>query len=304
MSWLRDTQWIMRSSRLLPSLPALRAFAAVGRLGSFRRAGEELLITQSAVSHHIRVLETALGLRLFERHARSISLTPAGERYLDRVSVAFAIIEEATEAATAANGRQRVVVSLLPSFAATWLLPRLAQFRSEHPMIDLVLDPTLRLVDLAAGEADLAIRYGDGIGSGCAAELLMSEDLAPVVSPAFAARAGIADPSDVLGHLWLQTRSNVDWNIWEEATGIDGSQAQQLALADYNIVLQAAIDGQGIAMGRLRQIASKIDSGALVVACMPVVASLGVGHWLLLPERRGLSQPAQIFATWLRKEAV
>ncbi|MBX9732286.1 MAG: LysR family transcriptional regulator [Sphingomonas sp.] len=292
----------MRSSPLLPSLPALRAFAAVGRLGSFRRAGEELLITQSAVSHHIRVLETALGLRLFDRHARTISLTPVGERYLDRVSAAFAMIEEATASATAAIGLQRVVVSLLPSFAATWLLPRLAQFRSDHPTIDLVLDPTLRLVDLAGGEADLAIRYGDGSWTGCTAELLMSEQLAPVGSPAFAERAGIADPGDVLGHLWLHTRSNVDWHIWEEAVGIDSRRAQHLALADYNIVLQAAIDGQGIAMGRLRQIASKIESGALVVVSAPVVEYTGIGHWLLLPERRGLSQPAALFAAWLRQE--
>lgn len=294
----------MRSSRHLPSLPALRAFAAVGRLGSFRLAGEELLITQSAVSHHIRVLERALGLRLFERHARSISLTPAGEQYLERVTEAFVIIEEATAAATAAYGRHRVVVSLLPSFAATWLLPRLAQFRSKHPTIDLVLDPTLRLVDLAAGEADLAIRYGDGKWSGCTAELLMSEEFAPVVSPDFAERMRITDPSDLLGHLWLHARSNVDWNVWVEAAGIDDTRAQHLALTDYNIVLQAAIDGQGIAMGRLRQIASKIDSGVLIVACEPLVASLQIGHWLLRPERRGLSQPAELFATWLRQQAI
>lgn len=293
----------MRSARLLPSLPALRAFVTVGRLLSFRRAGEELLITQSAVSHHIRTLETSLGLRLFERHARSISLTPEGRRYFDRVSAAFAAIEDASAEAIAAANRQRLVVSLLPSFAANWLLPRLAAFRENHPEIDLVLDPTLRLADLNTGEADLAIRYGDGNWPDCSTKLLMSEQLAPVISPAFASRTKIAGPGDLLDHLWLQTSSNVDWDVWREAAELEGRAAQQLALSDYNIVLQAAIDGQGIAMGRLRLIAAKIASGALIVATTPVVTSPRAGHWLLGPKRRPLTRAAEVFSAWILEQA-
>ncbi len=292
----------MRSSRSLPSLPALRALVAVARLGSFRRAGEELLITQSAVSHHIRVLETALGLRLFDRHPRSISLTPAGARYVERVAAAFAMIEDATAEVLAGHDRQRLVLSLLPSFAATWLLPRLQRFRSDHPAIDLVLDPTLRLVDLAAGEADLAIRYGDGNWQGCVAERLMDEQLAPVASPSLA-QCLRQDPADLINHVWLETQSNSDWRLWSEAAGMDGARAQHLALADYNIVLQAAMDGQGIAMGRLRQIASRLESGVLVLASDLVVTSPAVGHWLLKPARRALSPAGEQLADWLRQEA-
>lgn len=293
----------MRSSPLLPSLAALRAFVAVGRTGSFRRAGEDLLITQSAISHHVRVLETSLGVRLFDRHARGIALTAAGARYLERVADAFAEIERATADVLAAADRGRVVVSLLPSFAANWLLPRLATFRAAHPAIDLVLDPTLERVDLASGTIDLAIRYGEGSWPGCTAERLMDEQLAPVVSPAYAAKAAISCASELLGHIWLHTRSGVDWNDWARAAGIDPGAARHLTLTDYNIVLEAAIDGQGVAMGRLRQIASKLESGALVIAAGSTIAPGSSAHWLLCSERSPLSPAAETFASWLRGEA-
>lgn len=293
----------MRSSPLLPSLAALRAFAAVGRLGSFRRAGEELLITQSAVSHHIRVLETALGVRLFDRHARGIALTPYGARYLDQIAGAFAAIEQATGEVRATSDRERVVVSLLPSFAAHWLLPRLSTFRAANPTIDLVLDPTLDRVDLASGAVDLAIRYGDGNWRDCSQERLMDERLAPVVSPGFAANKGLGCQHDLLDYPWLHTRSNVDWHDWAKVAGIDPSAARHVPLTDYNIVLEAAIDGQGVAMGRLRQIASKIDGGALIIIPGSVVSTATSAHWLLTTQRGGLSHAAERFAAWLRSEA-
>src|SRR5689334_6587002 len=146
----------VRSSSALPPLLSLRAFAAVARLLSFRRAGEELLITQSAVSHHIRELEQNLGVKLFIRKARGVDLTPEGLEYFEFVRQAFDLIADGTSHLRRRAMKSRVRVSLLPSFAANWLVPRLRRFNESHPDIELVLDPTLRLTDFADGETDLA----------------------------------------------------------------------------------------------------------------------------------------------------
>ncbi len=148
----------MRSSEKLPPLAALRAFEAAGRLMSFRKAGEELLITQSSVSHHIAALESSLGTRLFLRKARGVVLTAKGERYYESICRAFAII---TQGAIEMRSQDCLRVSMLPSFAANWLVPRLPRFWKKYPNCRIEIDPTLRLADLHT-EADIAIRYGNG----------------------------------------------------------------------------------------------------------------------------------------------
>jgi LysR family glycine cleavage system transcriptional activator len=293
----------MRSSPVLPPLPALRAFEAVGRLLSFRRAGEELLITQSAVSHHIRQLENALGVPLFIRKPRSIALTPEGLRYLDVTMRAFGLIAEATGDLRAQGGQGSVRVSLLPSFAANWLVARLSGFQKSHPGIRLDLDPTLRLVDLAANEADLAIRYGDGSWDNVEARLLMAESVTPVASPALLrGQRALASPRDLLEHTLLLTRNPVDWEVWVESVGLDISRATTLQLTDYNVAIQAAIDGQGIAMGRALLLRDHVASGRLAQPFAHMASSAKVGHWLLAPRRR-LSPAATAFADWLMAQA-
>lgn len=293
----------MRSTPDLPPLHALRAFEAVGRLLSFRRAGEELSISQSAVSHHIRHLEETLGARLFERRARGIALTQAGQRYLETVARAFALIAQGTAELTQTAARRRLRVSLLPSFAANWLVPRLGAFQAAHPDIHIDLDPTLRLADLAAGDADLAIRFGDGNWPGGRAELLMPEHLTPVLSPALAARHALRTPEDLLGHTLLFTHRPADWEIWAEDTGLDLGRARILQLTDYNIVLQAALDGQGVAMGRRLLIADRLRAGALVAPYPRTVTPPRTGHWLVTPERRRLSPAARAFVAWIAAAA-
>ncbi|MFY7962951.1 MAG: LysR family transcriptional regulator, partial [Elsteraceae bacterium] len=152
----------MRRSPDLPPLQALRAFEAAGRLLSFRRAAEELLVTQSAVSHQIALLEGALGVRLFVRKARGVSLTEAAARYLAAVQASFGGLEQATAILRGSRERSALRVSLTPSFAANFLAPRLGRFAQAHPDVDLLLDPTLQMADIAASAADLAIRYGGG----------------------------------------------------------------------------------------------------------------------------------------------
>lgn len=294
----------MRASPSLPPLQALRAFEAVARRLSFRRAGEELLITQSAVSHHIRALEQDLGIRLFVRRARGVDLTPEGERYHDAVRRAFAIIAEGTAAMRGRTGRAVLRVSLLPSFAANWLVPRLDDFAAAHPDIELALEPTLGLADLGAGDADLAIRYGDGHWEGCESRPLMQERLSPVVAPALLRRGPpLASLADMLAHTLLLTHRPYDWTIWADANGLDLGPARSIQLSDYNITLQAAADGQGVAMGRLLQIADRLRSGTLICPCDSVVTSVRAGHWLVTAERAKPSAAAEAFAGWLLDQA-
>lgn len=293
----------MRSSTTLPPLQALRAFEAVARLMSFRRAGEELLITQSAVSHHIRQLEEFLGLPLFVRKARSIALTPEGEDYRARTTDAFRLIAAATADLRGRSRRNVVRISLLPSFAANWLVSRLHGFQSLHPDIGLELDSTLRSADIAAGEADIAIRYGDGNWPGVDVRLLMAEQLSPVISPALLqSDKTIETPQDLLRHTLLFARKPVDWQVWADAVGLDLAGARTIQLTDYNITLQAALDGQGIAIGRMLLIRDHLRTGRLVQPCAQTITSTRTAHWLVTPKGASSAPAAQIFIDWLIAE--
>ncbi|MCO6179780.1 transcriptional regulator GcvA [Ciceribacter sp. RN22] len=294
----------MRASAVMPPLQALRAFEAVGRLLSFRRAGEELLITQSAVSHHIRQIEEMLGVRLFVRKAKSIELTPEGAAYLERTTEAFAIIASATAETRRQAGRQTVRVSVLPSFAANWLVSRLPHFMLQHPEIDVELEPTLRLTNFASDDVDLAIRFGAGPWGDVRAERLMNEELSPVVSPSlFGDGSGFAEPADLLSHTLLDSMNPLGWELWFGEVGVDFRRARVLQLTDYNIALQAALNGQGVAIGRLLLIGDHLATGRLVQPFATIVRSEKTAYWLVTPEQRPLSPAAETFASWLRNEA-
>jgi LysR family glycine cleavage system transcriptional activator len=290
-------------SRRLPPLAALRAFEAAGRLLSFSKAGEELLVSQSAVSHQIKTLEATLGVPLFRREVRAVSLTPEGARYLTTVRRAFDLLVEGTDA-VAAPTKATVRVSLLASFATHWLVPRLGRFRARHPGIDLALDPSIALVDLDASGADLAIRYGLGDWPGVAPRKLMDEVISPVASPALIARGpAIGAPADLVGHeiLFSYSPRLFEWDAWSRAAGLDLAPARRSLLHDYNIVLQAALDGQGIAMGRRRLIRGELAAGRLVQP-VGLAVHAGIAWWLVLP-RRKLGRAAHAFIDWLIEEA-
>ena len=294
----------MRSSATMPPLQALRAFEAVGRLMSFRRAGEELLITQSAVSHHIKQLEDMLGVRLFVRKAKSIALTPEGASYLERTVEAFRIIADATSEIRRHTERQRVRVSVLPSFGANWLVSRLANFMLQHPAIEVELEPTLRLADFASDEVDLAIRFGTGRWEGVRSEWLMNEELSPVVSPAlFGDGSRFGEPADLLRHTLLESWNPVDWALWLGEVNVDVRRARVLQLTDYNIVLQAALNGQGVAIGRMHMVRDHLAAGRLLQPFPQIVQSEKIAYWLVMPQSRRLSAAAETFASWLKDEA-
>lgn len=283
---------IMRSTPLLPPLHALRAFEAAARLGGVSKAASELLITQSAVSHHVRKLEQDLGVTLFTRHARGMDLTAAGERYYETVGRAFALIADGT-AALASEANAVVRISVLPSFAAHWLAPRLGRLRKAHPSLTVELDPSLDAADLRSGRHDFAIRYGGGAWNGVDATLLMTERLTPVV------KAG-ATPADLP---LLITKKAFDWALWSEAADFDFATARKVQLTDYNVVAQSALQGEGVALGRLRMMGSALEQGVLTAPYDLVLETREAAYWIVTANGRRPSRAASTLIDWLRGEA-
>ncbi|MFJ1252061.1 LysR substrate-binding domain-containing protein [Cupriavidus sp. CuC1] len=293
----------MRSMRSLPPLVTLRAFEAAARRLSFSLAGQELFVSQSAVSHHIQRLESDLGVALFERRARAVALTPAGQAYYAKVHAAFELLREGTEQVRSpASARTTLTVGLLASFGTRWLAPRLQAFSLAHPGIDLQLRPDIALADVAGGEVDVAIRYGRGAWPGVQAQQLMPERLSVVCVPGLIAGPDRpAKPQDLLRFPFLSShaRQPFEWDAWSRRFGLDLGQAQTVHLHDYNIVVEAALAGQGIAMGRHRLIAQQLASGALVQALPDAVLDdPGIGWWLVAP-RGALGEAASAFRAWL-----
>lgn len=293
----------MRSSRSLPPLISLRAFEAAARRLSFSQAAEDLFVTQSAISHHIQRLEKELGVALFERRTRAVALTEAGQTYFRSVHAAFELLRQGTDALRAPEpARYTLRIGLLASFATRWLATRLPAFAATHPHIDLQLQPDIALADVAGGEVDAAIRYGRGGWPGVRSTLLMTERLSVVCAPALVAgRKRPKTPADLLS-LPLQVshaRHQFEWDAWAHAFGFDLGAARTVRLHDYNIVVEAALAGQGLAMGRERLISSHLASGALVQALPDaVLQDPRIGWWFVTP-RGPLSAPVQALHDWL-----
>ena len=297
----------MRSTRSLPALVSLRAFEAAARRLSFSLAAQELFVTQSAISHHIQRLESELGVALFERRTRAVALTPAGQAYYDHVHAAFELLRQGTDQIRApAAARVTLKVGLLASFATRWLAPRLPSFAAAHPDIDLQLQPDIGLADVAGGEVDVAIRYGRGAWPGVSSRLLMTESLSVVCAPALGrGRKRARTPDDLLRHplLTSHARQPFEWDAWARRFGMDLGRAQTVRLHDYNIVVEAALAGQGLAMGRHRLIAPHLASGALVQALPDtVLQDPRIGWWFVTP-RGALSPAALVLRDWLAEAA-
>ncbi len=290
--------------RRLPSLAALRSFEAAGRHHSFKHAAAELALTPSAISHQIQRLEADLGLRLFQRGTRSIPLPPAGAAYHRAIAAAFDTIAVATRACTATIERPAVYLALLASFASHWLAPRLGQFQARHPTLDLRLLTGVAIQPFGPEGPDLAIRYGNGHWQDGTARLLFKEYLAPVMAPALKASGpplhGVRD----LRHYRLLASSGLlqEWAPWADRHGLSLAGIPLINLHDYNIAIEAALAGHGIAMGRTRLIAPLLDQGRLVTVLSDPEPFDPIGHWLVVPP--GRSHPAtEILIDWLLAEA-
>ena len=253
--------------RRLPPLNALRTFEAAARHLSFTRAAEELHVTQAAVSHQVRALEDHLGVRLFRRRGRPLSLSEAGQALLPGLQDAFDRIEDSAKRARPGHDEWVLTVTVMPSFAGAWLIPRLPWLAERHPGVDVRLSATYDLVDLMREDFDVGVRYGPGSWPGdLRIDRLMDEDLFPVCSPALLERGPpLERPEDLRHHTLLHDDHVVDWRMWLLAAGIRGIDTERGPTLNYSdLVLQSAVSGHGVALARSVLAARFLASGELV----------------------------------------
>ncbi|MRG70659.1 transcriptional regulator GcvA [Alphaproteobacteria bacterium HT1-32] len=287
----------------LPPLNTLRVFEAAARHLSFTRAAEELNVTQAAVSHQIKALEERLGITLFKRMNRALMLTDAGQAYYPAIREAIDAIRQATERLYELESTGTLTVTMLASFAAKWLVPRLGRFRARCPDIDVLLSTSSKLIDFQRDDVDIGIRYGAGEWPNIISEKLFSEDLFPVCSPALLDGAiPLREPADLAHHMLLQD-AGMDWRTWLIAAGIGDVELHfGTSFIDSSLALQAAMAGQGVALGRMALVADDLAAGRLV---RPFQISLpsNFAYYIVCSVHTGESPKIKAFSDWLKDEA-
>src|ERR1700760_1175717 len=271
-------------ARRLPSLNGLKAFEAAARSESFTRAAEELNVAKGAVSHQVKALEDSLGLKLFRRERQRLFLTEAGRDYLAVIRDAFDRIDVGTERLLQRQESGVLTVSTSPDFAAKWLVNRLSRLAEKHPDMDLRVSATTHYVDFARNDVDVAIRHGDGNWPGLDVQRLYSERLFPVCSPKLATgRNRIRKAADLLKFPLLRLEDTKNWTRLFEAAGVTANVGPGLILNRASMLIDAAIDGQGIALARTALAAWDLVNGRLV---RPIDVSLRMAntYWIGCPK--------------------
>ncbi len=291
----------------LPSLDLMLGFVAVGRRMSITLAAQDLCLTQSAVSRRIQTLERALGVKLLARGHRSLAFTAEGERLFQIADGAIRRLQDIVDDLAAADERRPVTITASIGVTSLWLLPRLRRFQSVHPDIEVRVDASNRLADLRNEGMDLAIRYCSAAGAPAGAQRLFGETLAPVAHPSLRLEA-LPDVAALSQYFLLEyedpKRPWLRWQEWLDA--MDWRQAKPRGVHrfnQYDQVIQAALGGQGIALGRLELIRALLDEGSLMVLAQPG-AGVAVDHayWLIQGEPAPRREVARVIE-WLREEA-
>jgi LysR family glycine cleavage system transcriptional activator len=299
-----------RSSRL-PPLNALRAFEAAARLESFARAADELAVTPGAISQQIRSLEEHVGTALFLREGRGLKLTEAGRAAANMTSDAFETLERAVALMRQPVQRRALTVSVAPSFAGKWLAPRLYRFQEIHPELEVWIAATSERVDLAAGAADLGIRYGPGGDMTLHEERLLPEEVLPVCSPDLLREdKPLRTPRDLFGHTLLHDASpesdvdGADWASWLKARNVRGvDTAGGLKFNQSALVIDAAVAGRGVALAKRALAQNDLASGRLVALFVDGTSPVRSAYHIVTARNRPLSSDAEAFIVWLRNEA-
>ena len=290
--------------RLLPSLNALKAFEATARHESFTKAAIELCVTQGAVSQQVKGLESELSIRLFRRERQRLVITDAGRTYLEVVRDAFDRLAMGTERLLQRQKSGTLTITTSPNFAAKWLVHRLGRFSEAHPGIDLRVSASVQHIDFAREDIDLAIRHGDGLWPGMHVTRLCTEQLFPVCSPKLLTGSGVLrSPRDLKHHTLLHTNDASDWANWLGKVGADGIDFQHgVVFNQASMTIDAAVDGQGIALARTALVTWDMICGRLV---RPFVQALEApfAFWIVCPKSAADLPKISTFRNWLLKEA-
>jgi LysR family glycine cleavage system transcriptional activator len=288
----------------LPPLNSLKAFEAAARHESFTRAAEELCVTQGAVSQQVKALEAGLGIKLFNRERQRLIITEAGRDYLTIVRDALDRIAVGTERLLQRQNSGVLTVSTSPDFAAKWLVHRLGHFAEAHADIDLRVSATLHHVDFTREEVDLAVRHGDGNWPGLDPVQLSAEQLFAVCSPTLlSGRRKLAKPADLLKFPLLHLDNRDDWNEWLRAVGVgDAEVTHGPVLNRVSMVIDAAINGQGVALARTTLAAWDLINGRLLRP-FPDSLPLSKTYWIICPRATSNLPKIVTFRNWLLSEA-
>jgi len=295
----------------LPSLDLLKGFEAAARLLSFTRAGEELYLSQSAVSRQIQELEQQLGVVLFERRHRALSLTEAGQTLYAAAAQALATMRAVTDRLRAGRGRQTLSVTTTQSFASLWLIPRLASFTRKHPGLDVRISAETRVLDLERDGLDLAIRHGPANMVGPHALRLFGERVFPVCSPKLLEdkKRPLREPADLRHHVLLQYDDPdgrhpwMHWKTWLEVERLTELRpAGNLSFSGYDQIIPAAVAGHGVALGRSPLVRKLLASGELV-APFKRSADPARGYFAVLSRHSAARPEVADFLAWLKEES-
>lgn len=292
----------MKMSRQFP-LNALRVFEATARQANFTKAGQELGMTQTAVSYQIKLLEESIGEPLFLRQTRRISLTEAGQRLAPKVSEAFDLLQEAV--AHARNSTEGTLnIHSTATFASRWLARHIGSFQLRNPAIAVRLETAQEVIDFAQTEADVAIRAGKGDWPGLRCHSLLKVDFTPMLSPELAASiGGVSTPADLL-KLRLIDPGDPWWKAWLTAAGVSGADLEsrpRSRLGAQSFEAQAAVAGQGVAMLTPAFYVEELAMGRLIQP-FDLVCNEGSHYWLAYPESRRNAPKIRAFRDWLLGE--
>lgn len=289
--------------RRLPPLNAVKAFEAAARSENFTRAAQELCVTQAAVSQQVKTLEVTLGIKLFKRERQRLVITEAGREYLVVVRDAFDRLALGTSRLIQRQSSGVLTISTSPDFAAKWLVHRLGQFAGAHPEIDLRVSATMQHVDLAREQVDVAVRHGEGDWPELNVVRLCAERLFPVCSPKLAsARNRTMKASDLLKYPLLRLENWSGWTRWFASVGIRNPVLRGPILSQASMLIDAAVDGQGIALARTTLAAWDLINGRLIV---PIDVSLRTQktYWIVCPKITASVPKISTFRDWVLAEA-
>ena len=289
----------------LPSMDLIRSFVAVGRRMSITLAAEDLYVTQSAVSRQMHALEEMLGVKLLVRGHRSISFTPEGERLFRVADTAIRQLQDVVESISASRDRRPVTLTAPTGFVGLWLLPRVGDFQQHHADIDLRISANNRIVDLRNEGIDLAIRYCPRSSAPQGAVRLFAEAIAPVAHPSLRQQP-LERPEQISEYFLLEfddlRPQHLHWDNWLGAKGWSGAKPKGiLRFNQYEQVIQAALAGQGIALGRLELLGPIMAERRLIALSTPRAAEPDYAHWLIQADAEPREDVLDV-VSWIRQQ--